>query len=360
MALKKLIAWLLWRISPVQRPKSIESSFIAVEKPLTMGDLEVDFSEIRNLKNQIHGPFVLVTKALSLVTVADSVISSPKGYSFFQGAVIAESNSRGGDASDSVALDRASPWPEKLLTRRREVLLDASVPKFFFRLRFANFYHFLLESLPELLLVEGSFHNVHIFLPPNLPNFVTKNLPSAINAGHFEILEKGQWRVKNQILTTIERSQTPHSIALKTLRGAFAAGSESADLRLYVSRSGSSRGLRNETELEDYLALRGFRILRTDDLSDLRRNADLFGSASLVVGPHGAGLSNIVFCRPGTTVIEFSAPHRESRLFAGLCHRLGLRYFLEFTTATDFDDYGDGREVLTHIDGFFRRGNLLI
>lgn len=348
----------MWRISPVIRPRTIRSELTSRETPLKLADLEFDFLETRNLENEVQRAFVVQTNGLSLIKVPESVVCSPKGYSFFGDVVLEESNSRGGYASDSVALDRVSPWPVRRPPGGGGVLLDASVPKFFFRLRFANFYHFLLESLPELLLVQGSFQNIHVLLPPNLPNFATDNLPRAVSSTNFEILEKGQWRVRNQVVTTVERSRTPHSVALQSLRAAFPFEPKSAGPPLYVSRSGSSRGLRNEPELEDYLVRRGFRVFRSDDLSDLKRNAELFGSANLVIGPHGAGLSNVVFCAPGTTVIEFSAPHRVSELFAGLCHRLGLRYFLEFTTVTGFDDHGDGYQVVRLLEEFFRRGNL--
>lgn len=36
----------------------------------------------------------------------------------------------------------------------------------------------------------------------------------------------------------------------------------------------------------------------------------LFASAKVIVGPHGAGLANLAFCQPGTQVIEiFHAQH---------------------------------------------------
>ncbi|MFM6194129.1 MAG: glycosyltransferase family 61 protein, partial [Planktothrix sp.] len=40
----------------------------------------------------------------------------------------------------------------------------------------------------------------------------------------------------------------------------------------------------------------------------ISEQAELMASASVVLAPHGAGLSNLVFCQPGTKVIELFAP----------------------------------------------------
>lgn len=34
-----------------------------------------------------------------------------------------------------------------------------------------------------------------------------------------------------------------------------------------------------------------------------------FSKAKFIVGPHGAGLTNLAFCNPGTKVVEFFSPN---------------------------------------------------
>ena len=48
-------------------------------------------------------------------------------------------------------------------------------------------------------------------------------------------------------------------------------------------------------------------IFRGDSLS-LPDTISLFGSARLVIGLHGAGMANMVYCPPGTHVLEIALP----------------------------------------------------
>lgn len=75
--------------------------------------------------------------------------------------------------------------------------------------------------------------------------------------------------------------------------------------RIYVSRDDARwRKVENETEIVDSLRQRGFKRVVLADRS-VREQAELFRRASIVVGSHGGGLTNLVFCEPGTKVLEF-------------------------------------------------------
>lgn len=74
--------------------------------------------------------------------------------------------------------------------------------------------------------------------------------------------------------------------------------------RIYITRKLTDHGLlQGEEELVDRLAQHGFRPVAMEDYS-LREKAWLLGRAEAVIGPSGAGLANIVFCSPGTKVVE--------------------------------------------------------
>ncbi|CAE8660969.1 unnamed protein product [Polarella glacialis] len=54
----------------------------------------------------------------------------------------------------------------------------------------------------------------------------------------------------------------------------------------------------------------------------------LFRSADLAIGVHGSGQANLIFCRPGTGVIDINLPEPHSQYTAHNSYALGLRYRL--------------------------------
>lgn len=81
--------------------------------------------------------------------------------------------------------------------------------------------------------------------------------------------------------------------------------------RLFVNRrsdTAAGRTLENSGAAEEFFRYRDYEVVYPELLS-VQEQAQLFGSASVVAGVHGAGLANIVYCRPGTQVIEFYGAH---------------------------------------------------
>lgn len=63
------------------------------------------------------------------------------------------------------------------------------------------------------------------------------------------------------------------------------------------------RKVRNEADLRRMLAQRGFECVYPEEM-DFAAQVRLFSRAKLVIGQHGAGLSNLLFMQPGTRLIE--------------------------------------------------------
>jgi capsular polysaccharide biosynthesis protein len=98
--------------------------------------------------------------------------------------------------------------------------------------------------------------------------------------------------------------------------------------RLYISREKCHyRKLRNESEIWPELERRGFEKVFLEDLS-LQEQIRKLHSAEIVLGVHGAGFANILFCRSGTHVIEIQDPEDPNPHFYALASLLGLRYSL--------------------------------
>lgn len=103
--------------------------------------------------------------------------------------------------------------------------------------------------------------------------------------------------------------------------------------RLYISRlrhgkvSGSTRVLQNEEALVAALAKLDFSIIEPESLSSEQQIAE-FEAADMIVGPAGSAMFNVMFCRPGTKVIDLESEpnwiYAHSGLFASCQTRYGL------------------------------------
>lgn len=96
---------------------------------------------------------------------------------------------------------------------------------------------------------------------------------------------------------------------------------------LYISRAGATiRRLRNEDALLAALEPFGFEVIDPGSFS-LTEQAALFSNARLVVAPHGAALTNLLFGTAGLRLVEiFSRDGLHTSSFRHLCEFLGGRY----------------------------------
>lgn len=105
---------------------------------------------------------------------------------------------------------------------------------------------------------------------------------------------------------------------------------------LYVTRKGTRlRQLRNEAALRSRLEERGFSTF-APDAKDHRQQIETFRAAKVVVAVHGAALTNLLFCRPGTKVIEIFPANRIKSTYLWLAYKLGLDYSSVIGSDGDF------------------------
>jgi hypothetical protein len=100
--------------------------------------------------------------------------------------------------------------------------------------------------------------------------------------------------------------------------------------RIYISREKATRRkVKNEDEVMELLQPFGFKRVYLEQ-EPLVRKIEIFHSARVIVAPHGAGLANLIFCNPGTKVVEFfnSAWMRPS--FRLISQYVGLDYYYFF------------------------------
>jgi hypothetical protein len=130
--------------------------------------------------------------------------------------------------------------------------------------------------------------------------------------------------------------------------------------RIFISRADArGRNIVNREQVEALMMGLGFEIVTLAGLS-AQRQIEIFSAASHVVGVHGAGLTNVVFCPTGTTVLEILPPLVATGAYWVLSTRLGHEYHAfvaedleqkwpDYSTWSGHPEYND-RNLLVPID----------
>jgi hypothetical protein len=92
--------------------------------------------------------------------------------------------------------------------------------------------------------------------------------------------------------------------------------------RLFIPR----HGVRKASNTEQIEAIAVEQGLEVYDFQTVEDEFSYFRSAELVVGPHGAGLTNIAVCRPGTKILEIIPTDHVHPYYYTLAEAAGLDY----------------------------------
>ncbi|MEJ0015730.1 MAG: glycosyltransferase family 61 protein [Acetobacteraceae bacterium] len=176
-----------------------------------------------------------------------------------------------------------------------------------------NYGHYLLYMVPLALLGRRLFGDrnprylAHYTLPP-MNDVVLRSLRlMGISLDRVLMLNYGEPVHFEEIVYftgLAEHGSYLSPVAVQTVVEMASPIPAGAHRKLFVRRiPGWQRGrlLRNEVEIAQRLAARGFHVIEPGSLS-LEEQISLFKGAEHVVGAVGASMTNVVFCQPGTNV----------------------------------------------------------
>ncbi|MBS0654270.1 MAG: glycosyltransferase family 61 protein [Verrucomicrobia bacterium] len=183
-----------------------------------------------------------------------------------------------------------------------------------------NYYHWMIDVLPRIGLIEEAgikpdfYHTVYPEEPFREETLAILGIgPERIIPAKEDLHIQAKTLIVPTIVSMPERTEkadfmlcAPMS-SIQFLRKKFLLEApKQTGRRIYISRK-NARGRRvlNEEELVKMLEPYGFEFPLLENMSVVEQ-AKLFASAELIVAPHGAGLTNIVFCNPKAHIIELS------------------------------------------------------
>lgn len=191
-----------------------------------------------------------------------------------------------------------------------------------------NYYHWLFDVLPKLYLLRESGLSIDTFLlSRNSEKAFHHETLSWLNIPRDKIVRpsRGFHLQARQLVVPSPAGSLPSSWACTFLRREILFKTltkrKKGYERLYISRSDASyRKVKNDQQVTALLAYFGFKHVVLKGMS-VAEQARLFYSADVIVSAHGAGLANLVFCRPGTKVVEIFAAK-----YVNLCYWLLSSY----------------------------------
>tara|TARA_B100000674_G_scaffold499410_1_gene545142 strand:- start:7703 stop:8911 length:1209 start_codon:yes stop_codon:yes gene_type:complete len=131
--------------------------------------------------------------------------------------------------------------------------------------------------------------------------------------------------------------------------------------RIYLLRGEARNGRRiiNENELIKKLSRLGFKAMKMDGLT-VRKQAEIFSRADIIVGAHGSAFVNMVFCKQSCKILELFGPGYMSGHDYSLAYMNELQWKYMKGDAVDekpnflSDFYIDPEEIKKEIEGMIR------
>lgn len=200
-----------------------------------------------------------------------------------------------------------------------------------------NHYHWVAQCLPAIAacLRQHGTQGVAIAIPnPSETQRESLRLLGHSNIPLIALDPTLQYRIPHLLFSDCSTGASSFAnsrIAAQTyaqMRKSIGGRRTGAD-RIYIARTdATNRVMREEAALITLLRTRGFQIVVPGELS-LREQARIFRDARLIVGPHGAGMANIVFCTQGAIIYELVPAHYENSCFCNLAITCGLDYLAD-------------------------------
>jgi hypothetical protein len=185
-----------------------------------------------------------------------------------------------------------------------------------------NYCHFLLDFLPSILLAVEDLS----LIDSNKTLAISHSIEPQYARIYYQIAASNGWDIVEVprymslfgsckvFIPNLQHHPLglDQQRSLRSTRQLFhvehSSQSMPCNLCVYVRRPLGCRGIVNEKELIKLLSncFSNRLVIFDSNYQSLSifEQANLFASASVIVGPHGAGLSNIIFCRPQTLVVE--------------------------------------------------------
>jgi hypothetical protein len=197
------------------------------------------------------------------------------------------------------------------------------------------YFHWMFDAMTKLALLResGLLDTVDYFLVPSYKYRFNKEYLGFFGISEDKIIneEKHHHIQADELIVSSEVRVAEHlpKWGCDFFYETFAKGlrNNGKGRSIYIARGDAarSRKVSNESQVIKLLKEQGFEILYLTRFSVLDQ-VKLFNSADRIVAVHGGGLSNLVYCEPGTKVLEIFPDQYVRHYFYDICVKRELEY----------------------------------
>ena len=193
-----------------------------------------------------------------------------------------------------------------------------------------NYYHWCTEILPRLWMLIESGEQVDWYVLDCYATWQRESL-AAMDIPLEKIIQPHATlhiEADELIVPSIESRQVMKQMATE-IAGRLGVDVTNRNERgryIFIERV-NSRKLENSNEFFAWRRRYGFEDYQLEKMS-LSDQIKLFSEAEIILGAHGAGLTNILYCHPGTQIVELLSQKNNRLCYPALSRMCGLRHVL--------------------------------
>jgi len=202
-----------------------------------------------------------------------------------------------------------------------------------------NYFHWLCEVLPKLIVFENKFktEDYTLLLPlSHKISYISDTLKSFKFKKIIYYPDKSHLLLDNLcFIGPLSQIGNVRPCIAEEIRSFYKEASMSKR-KIYISRKlVGKRSVVNENEIEEILIKAGFEIINSEELT-FREQVSLFSECGVLLSVHGAGLSNMLFMAPGTKVIEMRlGKDTLNNCYYSLASALDIKYYYQCCEIVD-------------------------
>jgi len=200
------------------------------------------------------------------------------------------------------------------------------------------YFHWMVDILPRFAILQQEkpdWQGIDWFLVNSIKASFQRETLQKLGITESKIIESDRHpyiQAKQLIIPSFTGSVgwvTPETINFhrQLFSDAITPSNNSYPERIFIRRNQAKyRQVLNENDVITYLSEWGVVPVELETLSVIEQ-ANLFAHAKVIIAPHGAGLTNLMFCRPETIVIELVSPHYIRHYYWIISQQLGLKHY---------------------------------